>query len=144
MKGFLRLRGDTYYYRSRVPVDLLGVFFHGREILKSLHTKDKGLAKDAAAEWYCRTSRMFHLCRVKSLPESKLQELIQSELFPPKKRHLHQAAPLLRDLFDSYIREHKVNWREKSYDDVVYRSRRSALLTQSREQARFVTATAAP
>lgn len=121
MKGFLRLRGDTYYFRCRVPNDLHGIFFHGKEILKSLHTKDKRQAKDAAAEWYCRTTRIFNLCRFKSIPDNHLQELIQSELFPPKKKPLQPASTsLLRDLFDTYIREHKVNWREKSLDEVAY------------------------
>jgi hypothetical protein len=94
MKGFLRLRGNTYYFRCRVPHDLHGTFFQGREILKSLHTRDKKQAKDAAAEWYCRTTRVFHLCRVKSLPESQLQELVHSELFPSKKP-VQPVSPLL-------------------------------------------------
>ncbi len=120
MKGFLRLRGNTYYFRCRVPNDLYGTFFQGKEILKSLHTRDKKLAKDAAAEWYCRTTRLFNLCRFKSLPETQLQALIQSELYQPKRKPVHLTSPVLRDLFDSYIREHKVNWREKSYDEVAY------------------------
>lgn len=120
MKGFLRLRGNTYYFRCRVPNDLYGTFFQGKEILKSLHTRDKKLAKDAAAEWYCRTTRLFNLCRFKSLPETQLQALIQSELYQPKRKPVHLTLPVLRDLFDSYIREHKVNWREKSYDEVAY------------------------
>jgi len=120
MKGFLRLRGDTYYFRCRVPSDLYGTFFQGKEILKSLHTRDKKVAKDAVAEWYCRTTRIFNLCRFKSVPDAHLQELIQSELFPPKRNTVQPASPLLRDLFDTYILQHKVNWREKSYDEVTY------------------------
>ena len=61
MKGFLRLRGNTYYFRCRVPQDLQGSYFQGREVLKSLRTKDKKLAKDAAAEWYCRVSVPYNL-----------------------------------------------------------------------------------
>lgn len=120
MKGFLHLRGSTYYFRCRIPKDVHDRFFQKREIIKSLHTKDKKLAKDAAAEWYCRTTRLFNLCRFKSLPETQLQELIQLELFPPKKKPVQASTPLLRNLIDSYIREHKVNWREKSYDEVAY------------------------
>lgn len=41
MKGFLRLRGNTYYFRCRVPSDILSTYFTGNEILKSLHTSDK-------------------------------------------------------------------------------------------------------
>jgi hypothetical protein len=67
MRGFLRLRGSTFYFRCRVPVDLYGTYFQGREILKSLHTGDRKQAKDAAAEWYCRTTRVFHLCRMMSI-----------------------------------------------------------------------------
>ena len=120
MKGFLRLRGDTYYFRCRVPLDLHGTYFQGREILKSLHTRDKKAAKDAAAEWYCRTTRIFTLCRFKTLPQDQLYVLIQSELFPPKQKTPQPNSPFLRDLFDSYIRDHKINWREKSYDEVTY------------------------
>lgn len=120
MKGFLRLRGNTYYFRCKVPSDLQGTFFQGKEILKSLHTKDKQKAKDSAAEWYCRASRVFHLCRIQSLSEQQRQELVLSELFPPKKQIIQDTSPCLKDLFDSYIREHKVNWREKSYDEVAY------------------------
>lgn len=120
MRGFLRLRGNTYYFRCRVPQDLHGTFFQGQEILKSLHTRDKRQAKDAAAEWYCRTNRIFHLCRFNALPLSQLQALVQSELFPPKTKPAQLTSPLLRDLFDTYISAHRVNWREKSYDEVAY------------------------
>jgi len=34
MKGFLRLRGGSYYFRCRVPFDLYGTYFKGKEILK--------------------------------------------------------------------------------------------------------------
>ncbi|BCG47073.1 hypothetical protein GEOBRER4_n1897 [Citrifermentans bremense] len=120
MKGFLRLRGNTYYFRCRVPQDLHGTFFQGQEILKSLHTKDRKQAKDAAAEWYCRTNRIFHLCRFNALPMSQLQALVQSELFPPKTKPVQPASPFLRNLFDTFISAHRVNWREKSYDEVAY------------------------
>ena len=72
----MRLRGNTYYFRCRVPNDLHGTFFQGREILKSLHTGDKKLAKDFAAEWYCRVTKAFHLCRIHSLPYNQLQEVV--------------------------------------------------------------------
>jgi|GEM_PF-1982195 len=72
MKGFLRLRGNTFYFRCKVPRDLHGTFFRGQEILKSLHTSNRTVAKDAAAEWYCRASRVFSLCRVQSLPMAML------------------------------------------------------------------------
>jgi len=121
MKGFLRLRGNTYYFRCRVPLDLQGRFFSGREIQKSLHTTERKQAKEAAAEWYCLVSRVFHLCRLNSLPESQLHALVQAELFPTNKKQQGQSvSPLLRDTFDSYVKEHKVNWREKSFDEVTY------------------------
>lgn len=45
MKGFLHLRGNTYYFRCRVPHDLYDMFSQRREVVKSLHTRDKRLAK---------------------------------------------------------------------------------------------------
>jgi hypothetical protein len=112
MRGFLRLRGDTYYFRCRVPLDLHGTYFQGREILKSLHTRDKKRAKDAAADWYCRVTRVFYLCRVKSLPESRLQELIQAEIDVPERAYVEamlgvyelNRIELLRDVFVAYER----------------------------------------
>ena len=78
MKGFLRLRGNYYYFRCRVPQDLYGTFFTGEEILKALHTKDKKLAQDAAAEWYCRTTRIFHYAESRAfLPISFSGEIIE-------------------------------------------------------------------
>jgi len=68
MKGFLHLRGDTYYFRCRVPHDLYHIFTQ-REAVKSLHTRDKRMAKDATGEWYCRTTRIFNLWREKSYDE---------------------------------------------------------------------------
>jgi hypothetical protein len=69
MKGFLHLRGNKYYFRCRVPHDLYDMFSQRREVVKSLHTRDKKVAKDTAAEWYCRTTRIFTLCRFKSITE---------------------------------------------------------------------------
>jgi integrase len=121
MKGFLRLRGSTYYFRCRVPHDLHGTFFRGQEILKSLHTRDRKHAQESAAEWYCRVNRVFHLCRMRSLPPEQLQALVTSELFPSNKGDTYRStARHLKDLLDSYVSEHKVNWREKSYDEVTY------------------------
>ncbi len=120
MKGFLRLRGKTYYFRCWVPLDLQEMFSNRTEIVKSLHTREKNVAKEAAAEWYSRTTRIFNLCRFKSIPHTLLSELIQSELFPPKQNPVQPESRRLRDLFDDYIRDHKVNWREKSYDEVAY------------------------
>lgn len=57
MKGFLRLRGNRYGFRCRVPQDLRETFFQGKEILMVLHTRDKRLAQEAAAEWFCKSSR---------------------------------------------------------------------------------------
>jgi len=121
MRGFLRLRGSTYYFRCRIPHDLCTEFFTGRELLKSLHTSDKTVAKDAAAEWYCRASRIFSLCRVQSLSKAKRQELVTSELFPRRKKVTSTtSSQRLKVLFDCYVSQHKVNWREKSLDEVTY------------------------
>lgn len=120
MKGFLRLRGNTYYFRCRVPSDLLSTFFTGSEILKSLHTSDKKIAKDSAAYWLNRVTRVFQLCRLQSLPANQLQEIITSELFPSKKKTTKAKTPVLKDLFSNFIQQHKVNWREKSSAEVSY------------------------
>jgi len=58
---------------------------------------------------------------MRSLPQEQLQALVTSELFPPKDSTAHsKPLPRLKDSFDTYVREHKVNWREKSHDEVTY------------------------
>ena len=62
MTSYLRLRKEHYYFRLRVPADLLSIIPE-TELLKSLRTKDRRTAGAVGSRLYSQVVEVFTLTR---------------------------------------------------------------------------------
>jgi integrase len=76
---YLRRIGLTYYFRVRIPADLLA-YFPLKEIRKSLKTKHKAHAKSLAKKLSFKTDRVFSLIRSAMLTDSEIRKLVDDHI----------------------------------------------------------------
>ena len=93
----LHKRGDTYYFRAKVPVDLLP-FYQGAEIKFSLRTRDKQTAWQRVQLESLRLDREFD-ARRKSAPEAEAPLTVVTDIDDEFMTKL--KASFLRDSLDS-------------------------------------------
>ncbi|WP_129125946.1 site-specific integrase [Geomonas oryzae] len=129
MATYLHSRNGHFYLRLRVPSDLPSVF-PSREILKSLHTKDKKTAKLTAAVLRPRLLEVFALTRCGFITEEQARDRIQVVLgkqpapLPSSTRqteepqHVHQpnedSSPTLQAVIQEYTEDRSSAWTAKT------------------------------
>ncbi|TSK05951.1 MAG: site-specific integrase [Geobacter sp.] len=94
MANYLRLRGDSYYLRLRIPADLQGILpsASSPEILKSLRTKDPKAARLSVTCLLPKFLEVFTLTRIGFLTQGQASERLCS-LLDRKQRVSHTATP---------------------------------------------------
>lgn len=128
MTSHLRLRNGHYYFRLRVPTDLLNTI-QEPEILKSLHTIDRKSARVAASCLLPNIVQVFTLVRTGFISKEQATERLDSVLGRKRKGRVHQAtlqsqqrftpptetpSPLLSQMIDEYIKDKQSGWTGKT------------------------------
>lgn len=124
MTPYLRLRDGHYYFRLRVPADLLGTIKE-KEIHKSLRTKDRKSARLAASCLLPSVLEVFTLTRTGILSQSQATERLDNLLKRTKKRPTldsptvqptrnDPSSPLLGQAIKEYISDKKSGWTAKT------------------------------
>lgn len=124
MTPYLRLRNGNYYFRLRVPADLLSTIPE-TEILKSLRTKDRKTARFAASCMLPGVLEVFTLARTGFISQPQATERLDIILKRKKKRHPIEAphtlparqeppSPPLQKAIKEYIDDKKAGWSAKT------------------------------
>lgn len=104
---YLLKRNSTYYFRLRIPSDLIQHFNGKTHIVKSLKTKDLSAAKIFASHLNAQTQQSFALLRVQGF------ELIK----PLTTRENQKPSIKLSKLIDLYLNEKSPGWAMKTTED---------------------------
>jgi hypothetical protein len=124
MSPYYFSKSNRYYFRIKVPVDLLECF--GRiEIQRTLHTSSQKHATSLAAKKHAEFERLFHLIRLAPTEEEKRSYVQQT--FPRRKTRkqiLHQSKRLSQLVGDN-TSEYKYRWRGKTAQEMITNSRLS-------------------
>jgi integrase len=129
-KPYLQRRENgTYYFRFIVPKDLIAYsdLFGGRDVHRSLRTKDSKLAKIQIHSQMARYELIKAILRSKLLPDDQLRhiakmllglEVSKQDPLPPTPKHREKATPnkdlRLSRLIELYTHEHAPTWVEKT------------------------------
>ena len=130
MSFYMLKRQDSFYFRIRVPQDLLQHFTYP-EIKRSLRTKDPYHAKSQAKLMSSKAENVFMMLRSNVLAPGQVQEYIRRELPSIWKKCKKEPLPLpsrnqreeqqkkskrLQQVSEAYIQEHVVlkKWTEKT------------------------------
>lgn len=121
MLSYLWKRNQNYYYRIKVPSDLI-TLFPCRIIRISLKTADVDAAKVLAANVHRQVQNCFALLRSGAVDADMSGQLVKS-LLPSRKRLvvveaagelITQSGPTLADLAEAYVVDRSPHWTEKT------------------------------
>lgn len=79
--SYLRYKNGVYHVRVRVPKDLKS-YISRNEILKSLKTSDKSIAKLLARDYIYQINRRFVLLRTGYLDDQQKQQMVSTVVKP--------------------------------------------------------------
>jgi integrase len=124
MTSHLRLRNGHYYFRLRIPTDLLSTIPEP-EILKSLRTKDRKSARVAASCLLPGILQVFTLTRTGFISPGQATERLDvllgrttSAVQALTPRHSDRPAekpsPTLSQIITEYIKDKQFGWTEKT------------------------------
>ena len=117
MFSYLQVRGQTYYYRIKIPSDLRP-FFPSREIKRSLKTRDKRAARTLATAYHSKVQNTFALLRAGTTPTPQSADLISTLLGTTKTLQIIEAPtkriPTLKQLIQQYQQEKAPKWSQKT------------------------------
>jgi integrase len=108
----LTTRGQTYYFRLHIPLDLKS-YFPSHEVKKSLRTKNLPAAKILCASWEDKFQKAFALLRCGCVSDEQLQALV-AELFPEQNKEQTKSRQLLSELIQLYISDRGSQWSTKT------------------------------
>jgi integrase len=108
---FLELRGKIYYYRKRVPQDLLK-FFHKDRLIISLRTSRLNLAIKGVNYWDDKCESVFARLRYGNL--SELDIATQTAELVPETKSKRKASLKISDAFDRYEAKRGSRWAPKT------------------------------
>ncbi|TLM67220.1 MAG: site-specific integrase [Deltaproteobacteria bacterium] len=113
---YLHQSSSYYYFRIRIPSDLLEWFDH-HEIKRSLRTKNHQLAKSQAVALTYKAEQLFSLLRAGILPAESIPEYMVKH-FPVKKgrKKISVNDFSLDGVVKTYVQEHvsRGKWSEKT------------------------------
>ncbi len=116
----LRCLNGNYYFRTRIPSDLLHHFGYP-EIQKSLKTKRRTTAKSFSKTLASTVELLFVHIRSGLFDDQQINELIEKH-FPSRKTTPEIAVKpkLLSEVITDYVNEHVVlgKWKERSRQEV--------------------------
>lgn len=124
-----RQENGNYYFRFIVPKDLMAYsdLFGGRDVHRSLRTKDRKLAIIQIHSQMARNELIMAILRSKLLPDDQLRQIAmmllglklpKQDLLPSTPKHREKTTPnkglRLSRLIELYIRERAPTWGEKT------------------------------
>lgn len=117
--SYLRYKNGVYHVRIRVPQDLKHLLPRN-ELIKSLKTSDKTLAKTLAKDYIFQMSRKFVLLRSGYLDDEQKQQMVSSvvkpRVIPVPKANAFTLSMLIVD----YVQANQQKWRVKTKTEVEY------------------------
>jgi len=135
MTSHLRLRNGHYYFRIKIPTDLRSII-QEREILKSLQTQDRKLARIAASCMLPGILEVFTLTRTQFITQEQAAERLNDLLSRKRKREAQQPlpqnntpaeaaspqnntpaesrSPLISEMVNEYINDKQAGWTSKT------------------------------
>ena len=120
--SYLRYKSGVYHVRIRVPQDLKHLLPRN-EIIKSLKTTDKTLAKSLAKDYIYQINRKFVLLRSGYLDSDQKQQMSAS-IAKPKMSPIspvpEASAFTLSKLIADYVQANQQKWRLKTKMEVEY------------------------
>lgn len=131
MAVFLYQRGEGWYFRRRIPIDLKQYFPPTLKLItRTLETNDKRLAKSACRQWTSKVENVFTFLR-SSAPDEIKQAYLKSEIPEPKKAPVVHVAPSvpvtpvdktlkLSELIEQYISHKSPHWALKTKQEIEY------------------------
>jgi hypothetical protein len=119
MLSYLWKRNQNYYYRIKVPSDLIPLF-PCRIIRISLKTNDADAAKILAANVHKQVQNNFALLRSGAVDADMHGQLVNA-ILPSKKRYVVveekevvASGPNLSDMVSAYVSDRSPHWTEKT------------------------------
>ncbi|TSK08800.1 MAG: site-specific integrase [Geobacter sp.] len=116
MSPYLEKRGPVYYFRVRVPDDLLHLF-PGKQIRISLKTKRSDSAGRLVKEWEERADRIFTRLRANGLHERDIKELVGQLCPSQRKREEKRERMTLGKMCDIFLSQYKTSNEEKTLQE---------------------------
>jgi len=117
--SYLRYKNGVYHVRIRVPQDLKHLLPRN-ELIKSLKTSDKTLAKTLAKDYIFQMNRKFVLLRSGYLDDEQKQQMVSSvvkpRVIPVPKANAFTLSMLIAD----YVKANQQKWRVKTKTEVEY------------------------
>jgi integrase len=117
---FLELRGKIYYYRKRVPIDLIK-YFHKDRLIISLRTSKFHLATKGVSFWEDKTERVFARLRYGHL--SELDIATQTAELVPEIKSKRKATLKLSDAWDRFQAKKGTSWAPKTEQEYGFSKR---------------------
>jgi len=108
----LTKRGRTYYFRLRIPNDLLS-YFPVSEVRKSLKTSNLPAAKILYSTWEDKFQKSFALLRSGFSTEEQVEGILR-ELLPSSTVSRSKSNQSLSELIELYIADRSVQWTSKT------------------------------
>ncbi len=108
----LTKRGRTYYFRLRIPNDLLN-YFPVSEVRKSLKTSNLPAAKILYSTWEDKFQKSFALLRSGFSTDEQIEGILR-ELLPSSTGSRSEIKQSLSGLIELYIADRSVQWTSKT------------------------------
>jgi len=117
--SYLRYKNGVYHVRIRVPQDLKHLLPRS-EIIKSLKTSEKTIAKLLAKDYIFQINRRFVLLRSGYLDDQQKLQMASSIVKPQVVQEPKASTVTLSMLVDEYVQANQQKWRAKTKTEVEY------------------------